>query len=226
MPTPRILSNTSAPLSSVNTHHSSLRNQLYNILPKHALFKVKVTIHQLSNVPFLGGQYGVKWRFRNVQSVGPNVGLLAKMKASKSASHLDASTTKAKGRELSPDTEPLSAVEDHREGHGIYINGFRNDTTSSDYLTSGFRKSSASSPEGSADSSPLNTTSSVEASYSDGRGITEWAPLHEHSSKWEHTVNVVVRMDVDRETLNLLHNEMKLTIMQVRLLNCEELSEC
>jgi hypothetical protein len=173
-------------------------------------------------VPFLGGQYGVKWRFRNVQSVRQHTALLAKMKTSKSAPHLDPSTVKGKGRELSPDPESLSVLEDHREGHGIYVNGFRNNTTSSDYLTSGVHKSSASSSAGSADSSPLTSTSSAEASYSDGRGITEWVPLHEHSSKWEHTVNVVVKLDVDRETLDLLHNELKLTIMQVCPMNSEK----
>jgi len=136
------------------------------------------------------------------------------MKASKSTPYLDTSTEKGKERAHSPDSDPGYVIEDHREGHGIYVNGLRNDTTSSDYLTSGARKSSASSSAGSADSSALNTTSSTDASYSDGRGITEWAPLHEHSAKWEHTVNVVVKMDVDRETLDLMHNELKLTVMQ------------
>jgi len=50
--------------------------------------------------------------------------------------------------------------------------------------------------------------------YSDGRGATEWAPLHEHTAKWQHTVSVVVRMDIDRETSTLQSNDLKLTVMQ------------
>ena len=216
MPTPRNVPSPAPSSSSVTTHHSSLRSQLYNILPKHALFRVKLHIHQLSNVPLLGGQFGVKWRFRNVQS---NAGLLAKMKAGKSTPVV--SEGKGKDKDLSPYGDPTpgyptyDATEHH--GHGIYVNGFRS-TESTDYLTAGMHASQEAS------SSTVTSPDAISAapmghSYSDGRGTTRWSPLQEHTAQWEHTVTVVTRMDVDRETSGLLSNELKLTIMQVSTLS-------
>lgn len=204
--------------SQHSSQHSSLRNQIYNIVPKHALFIVRVQIHQLSNVPFLGGQFGVKWRFRNVQSVGPHASLLTKMKAG-NKSAVDATgggTLKGKGREVNLDEDYHPQAQGHASTPGIYVNGLLNGTDSSDYITAGGRHNPKSSTSSSTDSSPLNTTPTHDHVYSDGRGITDWAPLQDHTAKWEHSVNVVVRMDVDRETSDLLSNELKLTVMQVR----------
>lgn len=53
-------------------------------------------------------------------------------------------------------------------------------------------------------------------SHSDSRGMTEWAKLHSYNVKWEQKVSVAVQMDVHRETNDLLPNELKLVVMQVR----------
>ena len=45
--------------------------------------------------------------------------------------------------------------------------------------------------------------------------MTPWAELQNYNVKWEHSVNVVVQMDVHRETGDLLPNELKLAVMQV-----------
>jgi hypothetical protein len=187
---------------------------------------VKLQIHQLSNVPLLGGQFGVKWRFKHVQSAGRNAGLLAKMRANKSSPHIDVG--KGKGRELNVDEDATTGDEDYQavdgtHGHGIYINDFQVPSGSSYFTAGGSKLSSSSSTTASSDSSSFYTTPShtpassisTEHSYSDGRGVTDWAPLLEHTAKWEHTVSVVVRMDVDRETSILQSNDLKLTIMQV-----------
>ena len=54
-------------------------------------------------------------------------------------------------------------------------------------------------------------------SRSEARGMTPWMPLQNYNVKWEHSVNVVVQMDVHRETGDLLPNELKLVVMQVSL---------
>ncbi|KAJ7766305.1 N-terminal C2 in EEIG1 and EHBP1 proteins-domain-containing protein [Mycena maculata] len=54
--------------SPASTPTGKLRAQLNNLLlPRHALFSVHVTIHQLANVPLLNGEFGVRWRFKNTK---------------------------------------------------------------------------------------------------------------------------------------------------------------
>lgn len=210
---------------SVNSHHTSFRSPLSHILPKHALFKVKLQIHQLSNVPLLGGEFGVKWRFKHVQSPGRNTGLLARIKANKSTPQIDSG--KGKGRDLNVE-EDLTQVDDELQrsqgahGHGIYVNGFRTPSGGSSPTNASKSPASYFNDVMTQDSSLFSTTPphpttssmSVDHSYSDGRGATEWAPLHEHTAKWQHTVAIIVRMDIDRETLTLQPNDLKLTVMQ------------
>ncbi|KAJ7907083.1 hypothetical protein B0H13DRAFT_2332698 [Mycena leptocephala] len=43
-------------------HPTGLRPQLHHLLPRHALFHVRITIHQLSSVPLVHGKFGVRWR--------------------------------------------------------------------------------------------------------------------------------------------------------------------
>ena len=50
--------------------------------------------------------------------------------------------------------------------------------------------------------------------------MTPWAPLQNYNVKWSHSVNLAVQMDVHRGTGHLLHNELKLVVMQVSLLSC------
>jgi len=46
------------------------------------------------------------------------------------------------------------------------------------------------------------------------RGITPFQPLQNYNVKWGHQVNVVLQMDVHRETGDLLPNEVKFVVMQ------------
>ena len=51
--------------------------------------------------------------------------------------------------------------------------------------------------------------------HSEARGMTPWARLQNYNVKFDYSVNVVVQMDVHRETGDLLPNELKLVVMQV-----------
>ncbi|KAL5478429.1 hypothetical protein ACEPAI_2613 [Sanghuangporus weigelae] len=57
----------SLPLKSAHQHHG-VRAHLAELLPlpRHALFDVKLTIHQLWNVPLVAGEFSVKWKFQHV----------------------------------------------------------------------------------------------------------------------------------------------------------------
>jgi hypothetical protein len=53
-----------------------LRGHLKHLLPRHSLFAVHVTIHELSSVPLVHGDFGVRWRFKNVQAGGSSAAAL------------------------------------------------------------------------------------------------------------------------------------------------------
>lgn len=218
---PRLASRSSTPTeysSTTASTHSvgpSIRSHIFNILPKHALFKVKLHVHQMSNVPLLGGDFAVKWRFRNVQSPGgSHTGLLSKMKANSSSTTM---TLKGKMRDYFPDGEDSSTTQLGYmwTGSGTTSPDTPDSSSSPDYPSPAGSKSSASSfPI----ISPGGTSALMQAmpgAHSDGRGITSWTELFDHTATWDHHVTLIVRMDVDRESLDLHESELKLTVLQV-----------
>lgn len=68
------------------------------------------------------------------------------------------------------------------------------------------------------ESTPSRSLSSCtpQSGYAPARGMTPYLKLQDHSVVWEHTLDVVVQMDVNRDTTDLLPNELKLVVMQVR----------
>ncbi|KAJ7178170.1 N-terminal C2 in EEIG1 and EHBP1 proteins-domain-containing protein [Mycena filopes] len=48
---------------------TGLRAQLHHLLPRHALFQVRIHIHQLASVPLVNGEFGVKWQFKNTRKI-------------------------------------------------------------------------------------------------------------------------------------------------------------
>ena len=203
--------------STISTHPTagpSLRSHLFNILPKHALFKVKLHIRQISNVPLLGGDFAVKWRFRNVQSPGGNhSGLLSKMKASSSSATM---TLKGKTKDCFLDGEDISMqltyprITNDATGRGTMEFGNSLDCPSPTGIKSPSSSFLVASPNGTQFS-----TLGISGVHSDSRGITVWTELSDHTATWDHHVALIVRMDVDRETLDLHTSELKLTVLQV-----------
>ncbi|KAL4253205.1 hypothetical protein ABKN59_004723 [Abortiporus biennis] len=62
-------STSTATNGTAGSHGGGIRSQLGHLLPsRHALFQVHLTIDDLSNVPRVKGEFGVKWKFKNVQS--------------------------------------------------------------------------------------------------------------------------------------------------------------
>ena len=201
--------------SSTRSAGPSLRSHLFNILPKHALFKVKLHIRQISNVPLLGGEFAVKWRFRNVQSPGgTHGGLLSMMRANSSTTTM---TPKGKTKDYFPDSEDPHSTQSGYPwtGNGTTGWGTPDSSSSPDYpspvdTTSSSSTFSVISPGGTS-----SLTSAVPGLHSDNRGITTWIELSDHTATWDHHVALTVRMDVDRETFDLHESELKLTVLQV-----------
>lgn len=89
------------------------------------------------------------------------------------------------------------------------------DDHSQDYPSPVGTKSSSSSFLVAPSSGTQSLTPSPPGMNSDNRGITDWTELSDHMATWDHHVALVVRMDIDRETLDLHASELKLTVLQV-----------
>jgi hypothetical protein len=200
--------------STLSSHLTgpSLRSHFFNILPKHALFKVKLQIHQISNVPLLSGDFAVKWRFRNVQSpAGNHGGLLSKMKANSSTTTM---TLKGKTKDFLDSGDP-SLAQSAYPPNGVAGRGSSDDDHSPDYPSPVGTKSSSSSFLVASTGGTPSLTPSPSGAHSEGRGTTDWTELSDHTATWDHSVTLVVRMDVDRESLDLHASELKLIVHQV-----------
>ncbi|KAJ7274529.1 N-terminal C2 in EEIG1 and EHBP1 proteins-domain-containing protein [Mycena haematopus] len=66
-------------------HPTGLRAQLHHLIPRHVLFHVRITIHQLASVPLVHGEFGARWKFKNTHKVKEK----AKAKAAPEREHDD-----------------------------------------------------------------------------------------------------------------------------------------
>lgn len=202
--------------STPNPSSHGFRTQLGHLIPRHALFQVHLHIEQLSNVPLISGEFGIRWKFKNVQS---GSGLLSKMKGNRSWSGQGKDKGTVAGETPMVGTEEGELYED--EGDSMH------DTTEDDGFTAESPRSPRSPlprddhrpfdslhPPGAQTHINSQSSSSLQL-RSEARGMTPWMPLQNYNVKWEHLVNVVVQMDVHRETGDLLPNELRLVVMQV-----------
>ncbi|KZT63312.1 hypothetical protein DAEQUDRAFT_741984 [Daedalea quercina L-15889] len=204
-----------------------LLNQFGTLIPKHALFQVSVEIDQLSNVPLISGQFAVRWKFKNVQT---RTGLLSRMRGNQSWSSKGNNSTRGKGRasELGLAIEVTPAEEDEEDGSE---SSPRDDVTEDEMyhhasgssldLTTPYTPDTAMPPATPATATPagFQKTASAASDASTtttavARGTTPWRPLQNYNVKWGHQANVVLQMDVHRETGDLLANEVKFVVMQ------------
>ena len=239
-------SNTSASTSTSSGASSStpapashgLRTQLGHLIPKHALFQVHLEIDQLSNVPLIKGEFGVRWKFKGVQS---GSGLLGKMKG---GNRTLSGQGKGKGRAVGMGEDVGVTEEGELYDEDGSIHGSMHDTTEDDpdadsaesprsihnhqahHAFESLRPPDGHAPRVNGHSTsgrptdkpaPIVRSASATSvhSRSEARGMTPWAQLQNYNVKWNHSVNVVVQMDVHRDTGDLLPNELKLVVMQV-----------
>jgi hypothetical protein len=205
-------SSSTSSLSHPSGNHG-LRTQLGHILPKHATFLVHLHVEQLSNVPLVSGQFGVRWKFKNVHG---SAGLLSKMKSrsASSATGLGMRKEQTKEQAMAP---PEILV--HSEP-GLRASVDEHDTLSEGRpSTSVYGQFLSSSPPDtpvpkSATPMIVKGPSMSSERRGEARGITDWMSLKNYSVRWDHNVDVLVQMDIHRETGDLLPCELKLVVMQ------------
>lgn len=164
----------------------------------------------------MSGEFGVRWKFKNAQS---GSGLLSKMKGhrtwsgqskGKSANEHDSATPEDGEMDEEDEVDDYSA-------HGTDDASHYFDAPRSPLDLDDPHAFEASRPP--VTPTPIingHTQSSTSLQLrSEARGMTPWEKLQSYNVKWDHSVNVVVQMDVHRETGDLLPNELKLVVMQV-----------
>ncbi|KAH9934553.1 N-terminal C2 in EEIG1 and EHBP1 proteins-domain-containing protein [Epithele typhae] len=215
-------SSSGASSAAPNPTPHGFRTQLGHLLPRHALFQVHVYIDQLSNVPLIAGEFGARWKFKNVQS---GSGVLQKMKGARSSS--GKGKGKGKGKAVESETSSTGGADDGGpdEAHSMGSDSAHNATEDDHYVDSprsprefdDARALDLLHPPGFP--TPVINSSDNPSSHSaplqkEARGMTPWADLHSYTVKWGHSVNAVVQLDVHRETGDLLPSELKLVVMQ------------
>ncbi|KAJ7291507.1 hypothetical protein C8J57DRAFT_1273268, partial [Mycena rebaudengoi] len=168
-------------------HPTGLRAQLHHLIPKHALF-------HLSSVPLVHGEFGVRWKFKNVHS-SPR-GLLDKVK---------------------PKGKARATPEGDADSQGSGSADTSNEEPSAPNLTVPSSSSHRGHRHHSSLSSAVSSAVSVvpeDPAHITARGQTHWLPLRDHSVTWEHTLDTAVQMSIERDTLQLLPHPFKLVVMQ------------
>ncbi|KAF8056290.1 hypothetical protein FPV67DRAFT_1678223 [Lyophyllum atratum] len=223
---------------------SGLRAQLNHLLPRHAFFHVFIIIHQITNIPLVSGEFAVKWKFKNVHSAPgakKATGIIGNLKARRKARQ-DEKSAKGKGRaggDEADETGSLGSVETASQRttsiDGRSASVWSAGSSSSSSSSSSSRPSTSRTAVDSTASSPsflssttastapslpdsVLATSALEASLNattPARGETPFVKLKEHNVTWEHTLSLLVRMDVDRDPQSTLMTcPANLTIVQ------------
>ena len=198
-----------------------------------------MTIHDVSSVPLVHGEFGVKWKFKNVQHQSNRLFGLRKPSYGKGKESDYASSTSGSqtpdqtpdnassidqlsvgSSSAGPSTLPSVVVSSH--GHTSSVDSRSNSSQSLGAPSLTHSNSLPSSSGSTPMSSSTNTASSSDVQSSDlnadaeasARGLTAFRRLREHRVNWEHNVEAVVKMDVERATSELLPFELKLVVMQ------------
>ncbi|KAG1733305.1 N-terminal C2 in EEIG1 and EHBP1 proteins-domain-containing protein [Suillus lakei] len=232
------------PASPTTAHSSGFRAQLAHLLPRHAIFLLRLTIHQLSSVPLVNGEFEVQWKFKGVTSGG---GLLGKVKGKGKAMgsttpNGSANSAKGKEKEKPHETEMDAVAVDASDAHSIANS---NSTHSHDPsipsvvvsantpVSSGSMPSTSSAsphsrphnippqylsadwlPQTAPPDPPPSLAKSPPTAYSPAKGHTLFEQLKEHSVTWEQTLDVMVQIGIGRETNELGGCEAKFVVMQ------------
>ena len=240
------------------TPSAGIRAQIGHLLPRHANFRARIQIHQISSVPFVSGEFGVRWKLKGVQSSSSaqKKGLLGRVKSKAKTND------KGKGREFDPELLPsstgnhdvfpitpiilahptsalplelppsipptdrsasLSSVE--TDLISSHVPSSQSSLTTSSQPTLHWADSSSSLDPATANASHVTVVPDSTLTESPDllivpitstlrRGTTPFLKLKDHSVIWSHTLDTLLKFDIDRETHQIQPNPLKLVVMQ------------
>lgn len=194
-------------------HHHHLRDHLRALISsRRALFHARIIIHELIHIPLVQGDFLVRWRFKNAQSI---------------------SQSDPRSKPKKPDEESSGGTID--DGHSSEHDSIRADgSSSSTSLKSSVSSGNHLRPHGpekyssqsnfgrylspepvESPSVELDEIEIPDTFLSSAKGRTEWSPLlHDHSVAYNQRVDVELEMFVDKDTKELQPCELKLEVQQ------------
>ncbi|KAG6810437.1 hypothetical protein H0H92_011856 [Tricholoma furcatifolium] len=199
---------------------SGFRAQLNHLLPRHAFFHVHIHIHRITNIPLVSGEFAIKWKFKNAHGLPgakSGSGLLGGFKAKRRArkeGRLRADITDA--TELGTLLDVNSQRTNSLDGHASVWSGASSTTSSSSSsASSSAPKSTNTRTTSSSASSAPALPPSIAPPTTPAHGQTPFLRLKDHAVAWEHTLSILIRMDVDRDPQSMLLScPLKLTVLQ------------
>ncbi|KAF4612966.1 hypothetical protein D9613_010915 [Agrocybe pediades] len=206
-----------------------LRAHIGHLLPKHTYFRAKVTIHQISSVPFVGGEFGVRWKFKGVHTpTGQKSGLLDRVKAKRAEKGKMRQDSTEDGHVVGRQNVGAPSSMGDRSVTQASVSSRSTHTDSSQHLSAdwGSHTSAVSSNSSTTTIAPtpistnsdfstlLNSSNSINGSTTPARGMTPFLKLKDHSVVWSQTLDTILKFDVDRETSQIMPNPLKLVVMQ------------
>ena len=212
-------------------------------MPRHALFHVRVNIHQLESVPLVKGEFGIRWKFKKVKSHKENGNdKHSKGKGRTDDGHVDTDEDDEHGHfdldEMNGHdhdayrrgTLPLpslvisdgqktisacaSASSTRPASPNLYAQYLSSDWLPQQHLHSYQHQASTLHPSDDPSRQSLTATTPRDR-YAPAKGATPYLKLQDHKVSFEHTLDVVLQMDVHRDTFDLLPSELKLVVIQV-----------
>ncbi|KAF9531106.1 hypothetical protein CPB83DRAFT_849338 [Crepidotus variabilis] len=162
---------------------NGLRAQLGHLLPKHAYFRARVVIHQISSVPYVGGEFGVRWKFKGVQMPSSSKqGLLDRVKGRTDTKRTTSNRHHGNGDKAQDAMSPTAG--DDAQVHVVSPGGSRSDVNGSTHTGASSSSNSKVQPP-----TRVNTFSSLSSSMSshtssatDTTHLSEWGTSSSHPS--------------------------------------------
>ncbi|KAH7106993.1 hypothetical protein BKA62DRAFT_685712 [Auriculariales sp. MPI-PUGE-AT-0066] len=203
------------PSTGSSTSHTGLRNRLAHVLPLHrrATFHVRLQIHQLSALPFTYGQFAARWRFRDINADAiPKQNRLTR----KAVAATSKSSVAVNEHGLGAISPTQSEYPPDIKGKSVAANGYESEPEpiqtrkSDDYSRSNDGHGHAHA------SQPAHVPEGVkDAMFTvDSKGATPFAHLRDYTVQWEQSIDTAVAMSIDRETGELIPNQLKIVIVQ------------
>ncbi|KAI5121924.1 hypothetical protein M0805_000253 [Coniferiporia weirii] len=213
-------------------------------IPRHALFAVRLTIHQLWNVPLVAGEFSVKWKFQHVHKVrivrhengsnGTNGNRANGKSAAATATNGNGSAgsmngVNGSGNDAGKGKGKEKAVTKHE--HDADHDSLTPSMLSIPSTSEGSSSSSSLSPRANSidltekgdtygrhnENGSAGAPATTDEFLQEARGRTPYVELREHNVKWGQPVNIVVQMGVHRDTMDLQPSELKLVVEQLSI---------
>ena len=214
-----------------------LRSHIGHLLPRHTYFRARILIHQIQSVPFMSGEFGVRWKLKSVHTPTTHKqGLFDRVMG---GGERRGSADKGKARE---DVGAASWPPTPTEDSGRTSSGWRRKATTaptplqgtpsvssrssltghSQHLSADWPSSTNTSGFSSNSTATLGPTSTdtsstlltLTPSTTLARGMTPFLKLKDHSVTWSYMLDPLLKLDIDRETSQVLPRPVKLVVMQ------------